>query len=70
MTVRELKQMLKGIPGDFDIAMGDGENSLTPICGTDSGVIQVEFNDTKKKVFVFVLTPCSCIPHEDESTLN
>jgi len=70
MTVKELKDMLRGIPGHYDIAMDDGSQSLNPICHTDSGVVQIQFNDTKKKIFVFVLCPCSCIPHEDEATLN
>lgn len=69
MTVGELKKMLKGIPNDFDIAMGV-DNSLIPICPTDSEIIQVEFNDTKEKVMVFVLAKCSCIPHEGEEQLN
>lgn len=70
MTVGELKEMLQEIPDQFDIAMDCGDDNLTPICHTDSGVIQVEFNDNKKKIFIFVLAPCSCIPHEDETTLN
>lgn len=70
MTVRELKKMLKDIPGEFDIAMDVGEGSLMPICPTDSGVAQLEFNDNKKKIFCFVLVQCSCVPHEDETTLN
>jgi len=69
MTVGELKHILKDIPNDFDIAMGV-DNSLIPICHTDSEAIQVQFNDTKKKVWVFVLAECSCIPHEDETHLN
>lgn len=62
MTIKELKKMLKGIPDNFDIAMDAGNNSLMPICSTDSGVAQLEFNDTKEKVFVFILCPCSCEP--------
>jgi hypothetical protein len=70
MTVKELKKILKDIPGDFDIAMDMGDESLMPICPTDSHIAQLEFNDSKKKIFVFILCPCSCIPHEDETTLN
>lgn len=70
MTVGEIKEILADIPDEFDIAMDDGNESLMPICHTDSGVVQIQFNDNKKKVFVFVLCPCSCMPHEDESTLN
>jgi len=62
--------MLNDIPMEYDIAIGISDESLMPICATDSGVVQIEFNDNKKKVFVFVLCPCSCIPHEDETTLN
>lgn len=70
MTVKELKKMIKKIPDDFDIAMDYDNGTLIPICHTDSHVVQIEFNDTKKKIFVFVLCPCSCIPHEDEGNLN
>lgn len=70
MTVGELKEILADIPDDFDIAMNDGNESLVPICHTDSHVTQIQFNDTKEKIFVFILCPCSCIPHENESTLN
>lgn len=70
MTVKELKKLLKDIPGHFDIAIEVGEESLMPICPSDSGVIEAEYNDNKKKIFIFVLAPCSCVPHEDETTLN
>lgn len=60
MTIKQLRGMLKGLPGDFDIAMDNGENSLIPICPTDSHVCQIQFDDTKEKIFVFVLCPCSC----------
>ncbi len=71
MTVGELKKMFKEqkIPDSFDIAMGIN-GSLVPICHTDSEAVQIEFNDTKDKVWVFVLAECSCIPHEGESHLN
>lgn len=70
MTVKQLKKILKDVPGHFDIAMDGGNESIIPICPNDSHVSQIEFNDTKKRIFVFVLCPCSCIPNEDESTLN
>jgi len=70
MTVAELKEILEEIPDDFDIAMDGGDGSLVPICHTDSGVVHVEFNDTKEKIFIFVLCPCYCTPHESEETLN
>jgi hypothetical protein len=69
MTIKELKKLLKGIPDNFDIAIETGEQSLMPICPTDSGVIQLEFNDTKEKRFVFILAPCSC-PPENESQIE
>ena len=70
MTVGEIREMLADVPDEYDIAMDDGSDSLMPICHTDSGLIEVQFNDTKKKIFIFVLCPCFCIPHEYESTLN
>lgn len=57
--------MIKKIPDNFDIAMDMGDESLMPICKTDSHVVQVEFNDTKEKRMVFVLCPCSCDPLEE-----
>jgi hypothetical protein len=69
MTVGQLKKILKNIPNDFDVAMGI-DNSLIPICPIDSEAIQIVFNDSKEKVWVFVLAQCSTIPHEDESHLN
>lgn len=70
MTVKELKKILKAIPNDFDIAIEINDYSIMPICPTDSGIVEIEFNDNKKKAFIFVLRQCSCIPHEDETTLN
>ena len=70
MTVGEIKEILQEIPDEFDIAMDCDGESLIPICRTDSGVVQIQFNDNKKKIFVFILCPCSCVPHEDETTLN
>jgi len=71
MTIKEFKKILKGIPDGFDIAIDVGDNSLMPICPTDCGVTQLEFNDTREKVFVFVLCPCSCEPGTSkESILN
>lgn len=62
MTVKQLRKLLKKIPDHFDVAIEASEESLMPICPTDSGVVQVEFNDTKEKRFVFVLCQCSCDP--------
>lgn len=70
MTVGELKDILEDIPDEYDIAMDNGIESLVPICHTDSGVVKIQFNDTKEKIFVFVLAPCSCDLFEDESSLN
>ena len=62
MTVRQFRKLLKRIPDHFDIAIDAGEGSLSPICPTDSGVVEIEFNDTLEKRFVFVICPCSCGP--------
>lgn len=49
MTVWEIKQILADIPDEFDIAMDNGNESLIPICHTDSHVTQIQFNDNGKK---------------------
>lgn len=60
MTIKQLRKLLKGLPQNIDIAIECSEEELMPICPTDSGIIQIQFNESKEKRLVFVLCPCSC----------
>lgn len=64
MTLKEFREIIYGLPDEFDIAIGLDE-SLEPVCG-DTEIIQVEFNDTKEKRMVFVIKPCYCDDEEFE----
>lgn len=59
MTLTEFRKIIKGLPGNMDIAIEVSEDSIEEVCGI-TNVIKVKFNDTGKEKFVFVIKPCSC----------
>lgn len=67
MTLTEFRKIIKGLPGNMDIAIDTEDESIQPVCGI-TDVINIQFNDTKEKRFVLVIKPCRC--HEEELVDN
>lgn len=59
MNIKEFRKLIKGLPGGMDIAIATSEEHLMPIC-PNTNVIEVQFNASNDKTFVFVIKPCAC----------
>lgn len=59
MTLTEFRKLIKGLPGSMDIAIATSDEHLMPIC-PNTEVLEVQFNASKDKTFVFVIKPCKC----------
>lgn len=59
MTLTEFRKMIKGMPGNMDIAIEVSDESIMPVC-SNPNVIKIKFNDTNEERFVFVIKPCTC----------
>lgn len=66
MTLREFRKIIKGLPGDMDIAIEVDSESIQPVC-SKTNVVKIKFDDTNEERFVFVINPCYC---EEEDLLN
>lgn len=73
MTVSQLMDRLSTLNPELKVVIGVGD-SLEDICFEDSGIIQVEFNDSGDKENLFMLAPCYCDLEdeidEDENEIN
>lgn len=70
MTVRQMRLMLKGLPGDLEIQIPYGEGMFRPVCNADSGIIDIQVTETDPETLevlheeivgqVLMLMPCLC----------
>lgn len=65
MRVKDLRQLLKGMPSNMKVVIG-ANGSLEDICIGSAGVIQVKFDDSDEKELLFVLPECTCKLQETE----
>lgn len=68
MTITEFRKIIKGLPGQMDLAIEIDGDTIEPVCGI-TDVMQVQFNDTKEKRFVLVIKPCRCEQEQEEMAL-
>jgi hypothetical protein len=59
MTLDFFRKLTRDLPGQMDIAIEVGEESIMPVCAK-TNVVQVKFNDTGEERFVLVIKPCEC----------
>ncbi len=69
MTLKEFRKIIRGLPGEMDIAIDTEDGSLEPICGNIE-VVELKFNETEEKRFVLVIKPCRCEEEVEELTEN
>jgi hypothetical protein len=60
MTIKELKKLIKYLPGHMEVFIPYGED-LIGACATNSEVVEIETEDDIKDIFILV--PCCC--HEE-----
>ena len=59
MTIKELKKLIKGMPGEMKVVIGMGEG-LEDICPISSQPVMIQYNDSEEKELLFILSECLC----------
>ena len=60
MKVRDLKQLLKGLPNDMDVVMIMDDDSLITVCKEKSTPITVMNDEDGIEETILLLLPCGC----------
>lgn len=58
MTVKELRQLLKGLAGDMNVVIPVDDDHLVSVCNQNSCVEEAEIDGEIEELLV--LMPCSC----------
>ena len=78
MTVRQMRAMLKGLPGSMSVMMLYGESRFKPVCGGDSQIVEMQKgqvdpntmfikDDDAQPIPVLMLMPCLCCMEEEDA---
>lgn len=64
MTVKKLRQLLKGLGSNMQVVMPLGEDSFVTVCAENSSVIQLALDEGEDElsepIEVLLLVGCSC----------
>lgn len=75
MTVKEMRLLLKGLPGDMEVVMPLDDDNFITVCAQNSQVMELQLeeddeDDSGEITEVLLLVGCSCKSEYEVDGLN